>query len=290
MTAPYWTNGSSTLYQADARQVPIADKSVHMVVTSPPYWGLRDYEIDGIGLEESLDAWVYSIVEVFREMWRVLRDDGTAWLNLGDAYVGSGKGLYSDGRHSEGGMQATNRGSLNMIRSKRVERGEGSGRWGMGNRTVDGLRRRNQMLQPHRVALALQQPWLCCQSCEGTHHQSAWGRWPDGLLICPECHESDARVAMPGWILRQTVIWDKKNPMPSSAHDRPTTATEYIFELGKHETYYYDRDAIREPVSIYRPARPRQRAADGTMGKITEAERSEVEANLQTHPLSLIHI
>ena len=71
-TAPYWTNGSSTLYQADARSLPIADESVHIAVTSPPYWGLRDYEIEGIGLEESLDAWVYSIVDVFRELWRVL--------------------------------------------------------------------------------------------------------------------------------------------------------------------------------------------------------------------------
>ena len=62
--------------------------SVHMCVTSPPYWGLRDYGADGqIGLEETPEAWVSKMVEVFREVRRVLRDDGTLWLNLGDAYA-----------------------------------------------------------------------------------------------------------------------------------------------------------------------------------------------------------
>jgi hypothetical protein len=64
--------------------------SVHCCVTSPPYWGLRDYGVDGqIGLEASVDAWVAELVDVFREVRRVLRDDGTLWLNLGDSYAGS---------------------------------------------------------------------------------------------------------------------------------------------------------------------------------------------------------
>ena len=67
--------------------------SVHCCVTSPPYWGLRDYGNDGqIGLEETPEAYVARLVDVFREVRRVLRDDGTLWLNLGDSY-GSGKQL-----------------------------------------------------------------------------------------------------------------------------------------------------------------------------------------------------
>jgi DNA modification methylase len=71
----------------------LPDASVHCCVTSPPYWGLRDYGHDGqIGLEATPEAYVARMVEVFREVRRVLRDDGTLWLNLGDTY-GSGKQL-----------------------------------------------------------------------------------------------------------------------------------------------------------------------------------------------------
>jgi hypothetical protein len=78
------------LIRADARLIPLADGIVHCVVTSPPYWGLRDYGSDGqIGLEATPDAFVSAMVEVFREVWRVLRDDGTLWLNLGDSFAGS---------------------------------------------------------------------------------------------------------------------------------------------------------------------------------------------------------
>lgn len=73
------------------RELP--DESVHCVVTSPPYWGLRDYGVDGqIGLEPSPSTYVAKMAEVFREVRRVLRADGTLWLNVGDSYAGSGKG------------------------------------------------------------------------------------------------------------------------------------------------------------------------------------------------------
>lgn len=64
------------------------DAFVQTCVTSPPYWGLRDYGVEGqIGLEETPEAFVLRLVEVFRQVWRVLRDDGTLWLNLGDSYA-----------------------------------------------------------------------------------------------------------------------------------------------------------------------------------------------------------
>lgn len=69
----------------------MADQSAHCCITSPPYFGLRDYGVDGqIGLEPSPAEFVAKLVEVFREVRRVLRDDGTLWLNLGDSYAGGG--------------------------------------------------------------------------------------------------------------------------------------------------------------------------------------------------------
>ena len=78
------------LYHADARQLPIQDESIDCVVTSPPYWGLRDYNLDnGIGLEPTIKEWITNMVLVFREVWRVLKPTGTVWMNLGDGYVAS---------------------------------------------------------------------------------------------------------------------------------------------------------------------------------------------------------
>lgn len=87
--------------QCDARQLPIADQSVQCVVTSPPYWGLRDYGHEGqIGLEKNPGEYVAAMVAVFREVWRVLENSGTLWLNLGDSYAGS---WGAQGRQGNGG-------------------------------------------------------------------------------------------------------------------------------------------------------------------------------------------
>ena len=112
MMGPFWTNGIATLYQADARQIPIPDQSVHCVVTSPPYFGLRVYRSDSdamIGLEETVPGWIDSMLEVMAEVGRVLRDDGILWVNLGDSYAGSGK---DGGTASK--KQVSNSGSLTM--------------------------------------------------------------------------------------------------------------------------------------------------------------------------------
>lgn len=90
------------------RELP--DASVHCCVTSPPYFGLRDYGHAGqMGLEPTPDEFVAGMAEVFREVRRVLRDDGTLWLNIGDSYSGSGKG-----GNPEAGKQATNKGSQSV--------------------------------------------------------------------------------------------------------------------------------------------------------------------------------
>jgi len=91
------------------RMKGMADQSVQMCVTSPPYFGLRDYGVDGqLGLEPTPEAYVAGIVEVFREVKRVLADDGTLWLNIGDSYAGGGGGNYSKGTRNNSGQNITN--------------------------------------------------------------------------------------------------------------------------------------------------------------------------------------
>ena len=123
-----------SLIQADARQIPLADGCVQCVVTSPPYFGLRDYgTANQIGLEPTPDAFVAALVAVFREVRRVLADDGVCWLNLGDSYAASSKG--SGGMNSK---QPTNIGSF----------AEWSGDCGVAPKNLLGI--------PWRVAFALQ--------------------------------------------------------------------------------------------------------------------------------------
>jgi DNA modification methylase len=102
------------IIRADARAVPLADGCVQTCVTSPPYWGLRDYGVGGqIGLEATPELFVATMVEVFREVRRCLRDDGTVWLNLGDSYAGGGRGFGYEGSVK----QNTNKGCEGMPRS-----------------------------------------------------------------------------------------------------------------------------------------------------------------------------
>ena len=107
-----------TILKGDCREVlrTLPDESVHCVVTSPPYWGLRDYGVTGqIGFEVSPEAFVDEMVSVFREVRRVLRSDGTCWLNLGDRYMGGGRG-----GGAENCKQRTNVGSLDAAPNQRV--------------------------------------------------------------------------------------------------------------------------------------------------------------------------
>lgn len=121
--------------------------SARCCVTSPPYWGLRDYQIAGqFGLESTPDEYVAKLVEVFREVKRVLRDDGTLWLNLGDSYSGSGKGGNPD--DSPHVKQRTNVGSLSVRGIKR-----------------NGLKPKDLVGIPWRVAFALQEDGWYLRSC-----------------------------------------------------------------------------------------------------------------------------
>lgn len=117
--------------------------SVHTCVTSPPYFGLRDYGVDGqIGLEETPDAFVAELVDVFREVRRVLRDDGTCWINLGDSY-NSGGTYRPDAPSNRGGSkQSTSAGSVARVMPR-----------------IDSLKHKDLIGIPWRAAFALQQPY-----------------------------------------------------------------------------------------------------------------------------------
>ena len=119
----------------------LPDACVQCVVTSPPYWGLRDYGVEGqIGLEPTPEEYVEKMVEVFREVWRVLRDDGTLWLNLGDCFTSGGR--TSNGTR-EGYMQQTNQGASGECDAPRLS-------------MPPSLKPKDLVGIPWRVAFALQ--------------------------------------------------------------------------------------------------------------------------------------
>lgn len=190
-------------------------ESVHCVVTSPPYWGLRDYGVAGqLGLEADLRAYVRRMVAIFRQVRRVLRNDGTLWLNLGDCYTASGRGGDTGSSTLQGATDSQDE-------SKRAKAGQR-----IGHRSSFRRDRAPRMDVPHKAAPALRQKNLC-----GIPWRVAFA------------------LQAAGWILRADIIWHKSNPMPESIKDRPTKAHEYLFLLAKSERYYYDNDAVKEPVS-----------------------------------------
>ncbi|WP_431030102.1 DNA-methyltransferase [Lysinibacillus sp. LZ02] len=133
------------VYQGHCLEVlkSLPSESVNTVVTSPPYWGLRDYGVEGqIGLESSVDEYVTAIVDVFREIKRILKDDGTLWLNLGDAYAGSGRGRNADGKGNPGKVHMQSPGQHGGILKV--------------SKNVEGLKPKDLIGLPWRVAFALQ--------------------------------------------------------------------------------------------------------------------------------------
>jgi DNA modification methylase len=184
---------------------------INCIVTSPPYYGLRDYGLPPthwpevayapmaglpeitipamsccLGLEDSIEAYVGHMVLVWRELWRVLRGDGVGFLNLGDSYAT--------------GTKASRQTSTGLLKNHTAQDISRIG-------TPDGLKTKDLIGIPWRVAFALQAD---------------------------------------GWYLRSDVIWAKPNPMPESVTDRPTKAHEYVFLLAKSERYWWDQEAIRE--------------------------------------------
>src|SRR4051812_43475406 len=145
---------SIVIKRGDCRDVlrTMPDQSVHCVVTSPPYWGLRDYGVAGqIGLEATPDAFVAEMVAVFREVRRVLRDDGTLWLNLGDSYAANRSYQVSQTKHPNLDYGQANRG----FRAGNPDKNKGNSNRD-GSPCPPGFKPKDLLGIPWRVAFALQ--------------------------------------------------------------------------------------------------------------------------------------
>ncbi len=155
----------------------LPNESVDMCVTSPPYYRLRDYSCSGqIGLEPTIQEYIDRLTDVFRELKRVLKNEGTLWLNIGDSYAGQ--------------------------QAQATKRKQGY--------TVANIKSKDMLGIPWLLAFALRDD---------------------------------------GWYLRSDIIWQKTNAMPESVTDRPTQSYEHIFLLAKSTKYFYNHEAIKEPVA-----------------------------------------
>lgn len=198
-------------------------ESVDCVVTSPPYWGLRDYGVDGqMGLEKSLGEHLSKMVEVFAEVHRVLKPSGTVWMNYGDCYASTPNGRKADAVKALGNDDRT-------FRDKPFS-------------TVGAI----YAADPRSAQRVVSNSTL--QGVQGAHMsgrvQSGGYLKPKDLCMIPN------RMAIAlqeyGWWVRAEIIWGKPNAMPESVTDRPATAHEKVFLLTKSARYFYDAQAVRQ--------------------------------------------
>lgn len=289
----------NTVYCGDALQVlkTFPEQSIDCCVTSPPYYGLRDYgtgkwvggnpncphrrtskcsdktitghaqeslkgnvgdaiykrvcplcgavrEDKQIGLEETPEEYIKRLVGVFREVKRVLKDDGTLWLNIGDSYWGSGSRGYdftdklTDASKIQGGSQGT----INLSNIPKLV-----GKY-------EGIKNKDLIGIPWMLAFALRND---------------------------------------GWYLRQDIIWHKPNPMPESVKDRCTKSHEYIFLLSKKPRYYFDHKAIQEKASTQTNGQQNhsmhERRAEGLPDKTYVVKNKRDVWSVTTKPVKEAH-
>ena len=186
-----------TILYGDCRETlkNLTNLSVQTCVTSPPYYGLRDYggEEKQLGQENSPKEYIDNLVNVFRIIKDKLSDDGTLWVNLGDSYYN-----YRPGKGQSYPKQSVSK-TKQDLPDKCNKRGN----------KLDGLKEKDLIGIPWMFAFAMRDD---------------------------------------GWYLRQDIIWHKPNPMPESVKDRCTKSHEHIFLFSKNKKYYYDNEAIKEPV------------------------------------------
>lgn len=236
-----------------AQLATLPDDWFDIIITSPPYWGLRDYGVDGqIGLEPTLGEHIAVMVELFRELRRVLKPTGTLWLNYGDCYATSPNGRSAADTKAGGGDDRTFRdkpfSTVGAIYERqpdsRIAARRGvSGNLGNGGlngaaipdgRIVAGggvLKAKDLCMIPNRLAIALQDD---------------------------------------GWWVRAENIWGKTNPMPESINDRPATAFEKVFLLTKSARYFYDPAAVRQGLAS---------SSVGRLAQDLEGQAGSIRAN-----------
>lgn len=215
----------------DALKLALADESVHLVVSSPPYFALRSYQDGGehfdgqMGSEESPFHFLAALWKVMDECWRVLRKDGSCWINLGDKMSNSGghnnSGISSkstlSGNGHVGGVGK--KGNHQKVKATRRSAPDAY------NKNSGGLREKTRMILPHRFY----------EGCIDPEYR-AFTEQRAGLKPTPNA---------PQWIGRMDVVWAKANGMPESVTDRVRASHEYWFHLVKSPTYYSSLDAVR---------------------------------------------
>jgi DNA modification methylase len=195
----------------------LPDECIDCVVSSPPYWGLRSYLPEGdphkhieLGTERTYPQYVEKMRAVFEQVRRVLKAEGTLWLNLGDCYAtGAGAVGECPGGGEQGARWKGNRATRTGANSEKHE---------------PALAQMGPLTQPNRMP----QPGLKPKDLVGIPWRVAFALQADG------------------WRLRSDIIWSKPNPMPESVQSRPTKAHEYLFLFSKAESYYYDSESIAE--------------------------------------------
>lgn len=218
---------TQSILQGDALTIlpTIPENSVRCCVTSPPYFGLRDYGMsEQIGLESSLDDYINNLVTIFREVRRVLTHDGTLWLNIGDSYAGSGRG-------PEGNLGKTTQ--ARHVGHKRH------------SIVPAGMKPKDLLGVPWMLANALRADGWFLRS------DIIWAKATSGQrdYLTRVAQTAQAVGIAPDKVTALIASLDLPvgTSMPESVRDRPTRAHEHIFLLSKSRSYYYDNDAVNEP-------------------------------------------
>lgn len=226
----YYQDESVTLHHGDSLEVlrTLPDASIDCCVTSPPYFGLRDYGSEGqYGLEASPAEYVETMSALFSEVRRVLADDGTLWLNLGDSYAGA----PSASRSSEASSTPASISASPLSPSSADSHSDSadltrftqSSSTGPVSGMKQGARNGNRRSRP--------------RGYEGIPQKSMLGiPWRVAFAVQDD-----------GWILRNEIIWSKPNAMPESVTDRLSSRHEHLFLFSKSRRYWFDLDPIREP-------------------------------------------
>lgn len=195
------------IIQGDSLEIlkTLESESIDCVVTSPPYWALRDYGVEGqLGLEPTFQEYITKLCDMFDEVKRILKKEGTCWVNLGDTYMGNSS-------YSKEGRQGFGNDKVWMINKKK---------WLDPKNPIEGKLRARE------------------------HVES--GQIPEKSL-CQIPERFSIEMVNRGWILRNKIIWHKKNAMPSSVTDRLSNKYEMVYFFTKDKKYYFDLDSIRIP-------------------------------------------
>lgn len=230
----------------DARKLDLSDESVHCVVTSVPYWGLRSYLDDPreIGREPTLDEWIANLVECAQEWRRMLRADGTLWVNCGDAYV----------THNSGG-----KGYSHNFRSPDIVEQAGISQ-SKPKAALSGLKEKDLIGLPHVLATALRDDGWWLRSAivwvKGIDWLSGERQAQEDVRDTLRAVREEAEGSLFGLskgldraLKRTEKAIDRLvmsgSVMPESVTDRPTSAYEMVFMFSKSKHYFFDQEAIR---------------------------------------------